>query len=158
MKKISSNPFVVQHKAVLYKPIGINASYHSGKNGFFYKDKKAALWMKEAVKSLYEQGFRPLPLPEVLYWTDLTLKLYTNRMDIDGPIKPTLDSIMKALSIPIQVGKKVLYQGLDDRFIGHLDIYKFWESPQEKQRIEIDITVYSVRTKEQFNERTREVE
>lgn len=71
-------------------PVGINASYKSGK-GHFYKSKYAKI-AQEAMAWEIRSQYRGKPL-EGHVGLNIDLILSTDRKDIDGPIKSIMDAM-----------------------------------------------------------------
>lgn len=146
-------------RATLPHPVGVNRTYRIGYNRktrkyTFIKSKKAGSWEDAALIVLKGSGFTQQP--EGMYWCSIHLTLYTSRLDIDSPIKATLDLIMKALSREeLRGNTKKVYSGVEDRFNGELVVHKVFVTPQAEQRLEVEVEVWPIKTKKEFNQHTQ---
>lgn len=145
-------------QATLYNPVGLNATIKTG-SGRVYKSARAQDFIKRSFLELRRKGFTPQP--KGIYWCKVDMSIYTSRMDIDAPLKTTLDLCMWALSQiqepDLNTMKRSNLQeklGISDSWNSILLVKKYWESKKELQRIEIIYEFIPVASKREANDLT----
>lgn len=133
---------VAEYSAALPHPPGINATYRVGRfagSSCVYKTAPARTWDQDAFLLLRAAGWKPLP--EGAYWLHVRCTLFTCRLDIDAPLKATLDIVAAAL-------------GVNDSCIGSLLATKVPATSRADQRLELLVRAYAVDDKADWASRS----
>ncbi len=131
--------------AILPAPPGVNSIWRTGRrrDGVsirVYKTPRARAWDEQAILLLRAAGWRPLP--PGLYWVALCCTVFTCRLDIDAPLKALLDVVASAL-------------GVDDACIGALSAVKMPATARADQRLELQVRIYQVEDKAEWEAHSR---
>lgn len=108
----------------------MNALYRYARHGNatrVYRSARAVQWRDDALLLLLAAGRRTLPAGE--WWVSLTCIVHTCRLDVDAPLKIVIDTaVIDAL-------------GIDDRSVGHLEVFKVPVRRRADERLKLRLRV-----------------